>query len=323
MSTAILLLLVAAISAIGTGVARAYALRRQLVDQPGARRSHAEATPRGGGAGPVAALLLALAWPGALGLSTGPSLQVAAAMLAVALMGGWDDHRPLPASWRLIVHVAAGVLVAAAFFDAGRQTVEFIAAMSAVVVLVNVWNFMDGINGIAATQVALFAGGATLLLPAAPLFVAALAVACLAFLPWNFPRARVFLGDVGSGPLGLAVAVAWVARADGQPGVAVALALPASGFLVDAGMTLLRRFWRRERWWEPHTQHLYQALARRFGHTAVTLAYAAWTAAALCVGLAIRGRPTTFIVVSVAVWYTAAAALWVVLQQTRATRALG
>ncbi|HZX81249.1 MAG TPA: hypothetical protein VFE72_09895 [Lysobacter sp.] len=310
MSDLALLLLVGCVSVAGTWAARAYALRRRLVDQPGERRSHAVATPRGGGAGPVAAILVGLA------LLASDSSSYAGASLAigaVAVIGGWDDHRPLPVRWRLLVHLAAGVVLAAALGLRGDLLTAAIA-IAAVAVLVNVWNFMDGINGIAATQAALVAIFAGLLVPLPmPAFV--VAVACLGFVPFNFPKARIFLGDVGSGALGVALAFLLVDAYRGERVDAVRLLLPLSAFLVDAGLTLLRRMLRGERWWEAHVQHLYQALARRYGHVRVTAGYAAHTTAAGALALGLPdGRPG-FIMTVVAGWYAAGIASWLYAQR--------
>jgi len=308
-----LLIAVAVLSAAGTWLARAYALRRQLVDLPGERRSHAVATPRGGGAGPVVAILVAL-----LMLSTHSTSYAGAALAiaAVAAIGAWDDHRPLPARWRLLVHVAAGLMLAAAMFGPTGDLIAIIGTIAAVAVLVNVWNFMDGINGIAASQAALVAATAACL--SAPPSIAALvvAVACLAFLPFNFPKARIFLGDVGSGALGVGLAFIWAHAYRRDPVDGAVLLLPLSAFLVDAGLTLLRRILRRERWWEPHTQHLYQGLARRYGHSTVTLGYAAWTFAAGGAAVFLATRSREFIPACLLACYTGAAVLWLAAQRS-------
>ncbi|WP_162301394.1 lipopolysaccharide biosynthesis protein [Cognatilysobacter segetis] len=306
-------LAVAVVSAAGTAAARAYALRRRLVDEPGERRSHAVATPRGGGAGPVAALLL---WFAVAQPAGAPTWWVAAALAGVALIGAWDDHASLPVSWRLIVHVLASLAVAAATVDVETRPWAFFAIAAGGVVLVNVWNFMDGIDGIATSQAVIAAIAIGLASPAAHDASFALAAACIAFLPFNFPRARIFLGDVGSGALGLAigwiVATASVHAADA--GDWLLPALPISAFLVDATLTLLRRMLRRERWWEPHTQHLYQGLARRYGHVRVTLAYAGWSILAALAALAVQPYGAAFTMGSVVLCYMGAALLWLVLQ---------
>ena len=248
---------------------------------------------------------IAAAWP------------VALAFGAVALVGAWDDHASLPASWRLLVHVLAGCAVAASLAAPVAHPWVFAAVVVLVTVLVNVWNFMDGIDGIAASQAVLVAAAIAWLDTPYRAAGIVVAVAGLSFLPFNFPRARVFLGDVGSGALGLVIAWLYGGAAVGmewEPRVLL-LALPLSAFLVDASLTLVRRMLRRERWWEPHSQHLYQGLARRFGHVPVTLAYAAWTLAATVAMLASRETTPAFIMASIALCYTTAALLWFLLQR--------
>lgn len=262
------------IAAVGTWLARGYAIRRQLMDAPGERRSHEVATPRGGGIAIVAALLAAAAWlawqlPGdRLWLAS-----FAAGLVLVAGVGWWDDHRPLSPWLRLAVHALAAFGLAGACWLASGRWEAVAVAWLAVMVLVNIWNFMDGIDGIAATQAALCALAFLFVLdgPGAWL-AAALFAACAGFLPFNFPRARIFLGDVGSGALGYALAslLALAAMAKPMQGL---LILPMLPFLVDAGFTLLSRILKGERWWTPHVGHVYQRAARRFGHIRVTLAY--------------------------------------------------
>jgi UDP-N-acetylmuramyl pentapeptide phosphotransferase/UDP-N-acetylglucosamine-1-phosphate transferase len=305
---------VALVSAVGTAMSRAYALRRRLVDEPGDRRAHSVATPRGGGAGPVIAILAWLVIDG--GLAASETWRVAFALGIVALVGWWDDHASLPASRRLLVHVVAGLAVAGALADPRVHPGVFLGVVALVTVLVNVWNFMDGINGLAASQVAIVAGAFALLPTPHRSASIAVALAALAFLPFNFPKARVFLGDVGSGALGLAVAWLGAATAiDMEFGPTVLLlGLPLSAFMVDAGLTLSRRILRGERWWEPHSQHLYQGLARRFGHVPAMLAYATWTMLAALAMVALGDAAWPFIMASLTVCYTGAALLWFVVQ---------
>src|SRR5690606_23140662 len=151
-------------------------------------------------------------------------------------------------------------------------------------VLVNIWNFMDGIDGIAAGQALVVAGAWALLAGQGPVLWLGLALAggALGFLPFNFPRARVFLGDVGSGALGYGLAALLALGALGQsPATRVAWLLPLQPFLIDGSLTLLARMVAGEAWWRPHVQHAYQCWARRRGaHVPVTLAYASAAGAA-------------------------------------------
>jgi UDP-N-acetylmuramyl pentapeptide phosphotransferase/UDP-N-acetylglucosamine-1-phosphate transferase len=283
--------LFAALGAVGTWVARAYALQRQLVDQPGERRSHRVATPRGGGIAIALAFLVALVTmilrePREIVLLACASFG----LLLIAGIGWADDHRPLSPWSRLAVHAVAAGWLAGGFYLSGASSIVALTTFASALALVNIWNFMDGIDGLAATQ--------TILVAAAFAFLAgnllaihlglALIASTLGFLPFNFPRARIFLGDVGSGALGFALALMLGMSLDAMPIGAWPLAfLPLSAFLLDAGLTLFTRVLRGERWWAPHVEHAYQRWARCAGrHPPVTAGYAAWTVL-MCLGMAL------------------------------------
>ncbi|HDS1216811.1 MraY family glycosyltransferase [Stenotrophomonas maltophilia] len=311
------LLGLALLSAALTWAARGYALRRQLFDQPGERRSHSVATPRGGGIAIVISLLVTAgvamwALPAAL-----PSLLVAALGLAlVAGIGWWDDHRPLPAMRRLMVHFIAAALLAALVRVHGGSWLLAVLVLLFTASLINIWNFMDGINGIAASQAVVVALGLAPLLPwPYSLAAIALGLACLGFLPFNFPRARIFMGDVGSGALGYAVA-AVLALASVKTDINwILLLVSASPFLVDAGFTLLARIISGQRWMEPHTQHVYQrAVQAGASHARVTGMYFALglfsiTVLNVCSNL----QPRWEAAVAIA-WFTALSVLWLLLR---------
>lgn len=299
-------------AAAGTWLARRYALHRQLVDQPGERRSHTIATPRGGGIAIVAALLMAAA---VLGWRTPAERELFVAfgigLAMVAGVGWWDDHRPLPASWRLLVHLIAALVFAAALHRQGAPIWQTLLAIVALPGLVNVWNFMDGIDGLAASQ-ALIAGmaGAFFLHGPWSWLAAALFAACCGFLPFNFPRARIFLGDVGSGALGFALA-ALLAVAPGSGDIPFVLfLLPLAAFLVDAGFTLATRILRGERWWTPHVTHVYQRAARRYGHVPVTAFYGLFSGVTLLLMWMLSNAGAGHGLLAVGVWYAFALALW-------------
>ena len=264
---ALLALLAALVSWRFTELAIRYANRVALVDQPGARRSHAVATPRGGGIAIVLAVLL---------FGTFPILDpawwpLAIATVAVAAIGWIDDHRALSPWPRLAVHLAAAALVALQ-----PDVVTVAIATLAVAWSINLHNFMDGINGILAAQ-AIFVGAVAATLgfashdDASAFLGAGLAAAALGFLPLNFPRARIFMGDVGSGAIGLLIG--WLSL---RLPLGDALIL-SSAFLVDATLTLATRMLAGKRWYAPHREHLYQWLVRsRFSHAQAVGCYALW-----------------------------------------------
>lgn len=297
-TAALLAVLAFALSASLTRASIAYALRRRLIDQPGQRRSHTVPTPRGGGVAIVAAILVCIGVPIVLWMPA--QWPVVAAIGLVAAIGWIDDHRPLGAATRLAVHVLAAALVcvpaAVAFVsDAGgaappaafgaepvvRALLVF-AAVLTIVWSINLHNFMDGIDGLLALQALfVFVVMAVLLgrygapVPAAAAIVMAAAVG--GFVPFNFPRARIFMGDVGSGVLGLLVALlALVHFAQAAP-AAVNVAIACSAFVVDASATLLSRMLRGRRWYSAHREHLYQWLVRSGrSHPRVVALYALW-----------------------------------------------
>jgi UDP-N-acetylmuramyl pentapeptide phosphotransferase/UDP-N-acetylglucosamine-1-phosphate transferase len=276
------------ISSAATVLALRYARRRRLLDGPGRRRAHYVPTPRGGGIAIVVSALccvgpvLAPAWAAAL---------LGLALIAVAGVGWWDDHASLSPLPRVVVHLLAGVALAVVVLRlapvpawAGGLAVAMLAVA---VVLSTAWsinlhNFMDGINGFLTLQAFWIFSMVALLgelglphgLGAIP---ALLAAACVGFLPFNFPRARIFLGDVGSGALGfLIAAVLWLAAMREPRWFAVGLLL-LSSFLIDATATLSFRFWRGRRWYSAHREHLYQWLVRRgWSHSRIVIRYMAW-----------------------------------------------
>lgn len=300
------------IAAAGTWLARRYALHRQLIDQPGERRSHTVATPRGGGVAIVAVLLSAAGWLAWHSPGNAPLLGAfALGLLLVAGIGWWDDHRPLSPWLRLAVHVVAGWVLALGVYSATGRWLPALAAWGLVLVLVNVWNFMDGIDGLAASQAAIAAVALTFGLSGPWAWLAAaLFAGCLGFLPFNFPRARIFLGDVGSGALGFALAALMAQGLSGQP-PGWLLLLPVALFLVDAGFTLASRILAGERWWTPHVTHVYQRAAHRYGHMIVTAAYALLSAVTLLLIYVVSNSGGSAVQLAwVGGWYAVTLALW-------------
>lgn len=314
-----------AIGFVGTWLARKYALRNHLLDYPGDRRSHQVATPRGGGIAIVGALLVAIGCLILRDRAHAPLLSAIAIGLALVAGIGWaDDHRPLSPWSRLAIQGLAAVLLAWGVWHEGGSALAVACAFVVPMVLVNVWNFMDGIDGLAVSQALLvaFAYGILAGQGVVATLALALAAACLGFLPFNFPKARIFLGDVGSGALGYALAALVVVLAS-QGGVrAPALLLPLSAFLIDATLTLGMRMVRRERWWLPHTEHAYQRWTRRLGrHATVTLAYAAWTLTMIVIMLAVNGVDTAFIMLTLVATSLGGWLVWAWLR--RAPRRIG
>lgn len=286
-------LLVAMAAALGstalTALVIAYARITAMHDVPGARRMHAAPTVRGAGLGFALTMMAgwgAFAWT--LGMGRPLGLWATATTVGLLLVGvvSWlDDRGGLPVWPRLLAHVLAGTLIALGAATYLPLWVS-IFALGLLPAATNFWNFIDGINGMAALQALAVAVGVAVVAwclddYAAAWFAAVMAGAVAAFLPFNFPRPRAFMGDVGSASLGLACA-SLALMPLGPGGSAWWVVLPlASAVLVDAGLTLLWRMSRRplRQWYTGHREHLYQWLARSgWGHTRTTLVYLAWTA---------------------------------------------
>jgi UDP-N-acetylmuramyl pentapeptide phosphotransferase/UDP-N-acetylglucosamine-1-phosphate transferase len=270
-----------AISCAGTTVLIRVLRGRAVMDVPNERSSHVVPTPRGGGIAIVAALAVAWIWLCAAGTVPASRLTVVAGMVGLAAISWIDDVRGLPPAVRLLAQfaaVAAGMLALPAglvFQGWLPPWIDAVAAALLWVWFVNLFNFMDGIDGIAASEAAAVGVGIALLSVAggtADLAAIAAAVtiaaAALGFLVWNWPPAQIFMGDVGSIPLGYTLGFLLLVMAAGGHWLP-ALILPAY-FLADATITLLRRLLRGERVWQAHREHFYQrAVQRGLSHAAV------------------------------------------------------
>lgn len=292
MSLWLFLPVVAGLALALTGVLRRYALARSIIDIPNARSSHTVPTPRGGGVAIVASFLLALPLAAVSGLASWPVVvALLGAGAGIALLGFLDDHGHIAARWRLLGHFVGAIW--ALFWLGGLPPLSLFGmsfdlgwlghALAALylVWLLNLYNFMDGIDGIASLEaICVCIGGALLFVlsgqageAALPLLMTA---AVAGFLFWNFPPARIFMGDAGSGFLGVSLGIlslqaAWVA-----PQLLWSWLILLGVFVVDATFTLLRRLLRGDKVYEAHRSHAYQYASRRFGrHLPVTLAVGA------------------------------------------------
>jgi UDP-N-acetylmuramyl pentapeptide phosphotransferase/UDP-N-acetylglucosamine-1-phosphate transferase len=301
-----------------------YAQRRGMLDLPGQRRSHRLPTPRGGGIGIVMALLVCL--PGALLGAGSPwtgavvtSMEIAFAL--VALVGWWDDHRSLPVLPRLSAQLLAVLLFSCTLLANSLSWWWLPLLLVAGAWSINLHNFMDGIDGLLAQQVIFVGAGFAWISWAvgqSALAVGVLAMVASAFGFWLFnrPTARIFMGDVGSGSIGLLLFVfgAMLWRVDHA--LVWPMLILTSTFVLDATLTLVMRMLRGKRWYSPHREHLYQWMTRRGGtHGGTDVRYMAWNA--LVVGpvswLALR-HLNVALPITIA-FYGCAAALWLLLKR--------
>ena len=257
---AFVLLLPALIAwAVGFALSRSAAAHR-LADVPNARSLHAVPTPRVGGVGIMAGALPIMAWLGGEAVIT-----LAVCALGLAIVSFIDDMRSLPIHVRLATHFAAAIACVLVAPWAGSGSIAIAAlAVLAIVWSTNLYNFMDGADGLAGGMAVI--GFSVMAAVSYPVFpglswaAAATASACLGFLALNFPPARVFMGDAGSVPLGfLAAAMGWLGITREVWPVWFPI-LVFSPFIADATVTLLRRLLRRERVWQAHRSHYYQRL---------------------------------------------------------------
>ena len=287
-----------ALSLALTGLATAYARWRGLLDHPGDRHSHTESTPRGGGAGLVTAFLAASLLFAA---DAGDGLWLKGVVPCIAFLGvtgWWDDHASLSARLRFFVQLAVSLYLlwfSASYGWAPGLPMLLLGGLF-IIWMTNLYNFMDGSNGMAGLQGVFAATVLAVLYHLADdgpfaLIALLLAASCAGFLPWNLGRARVFMGDVGSLALGFTFAFLLLyGTTHGELSPPLAL-LVMMTFLTDATLTLLSRVIRGERWYNPHRQHLYQQLiAHGWSHGRVATLYQALNLALVLPGIAISVR---------------------------------
>ena len=278
-----------------TGLILGVLKRRGIVDTPNERSSHKNPTPRGGG---LAVILVSL---GAWGFSLGDGINAYQGLFIATLILGFvswvDDVQSLSAMVRLLSQFLAVGLVFwlmpsphLYFHGILPQWLDSLIAIFIWVWFINLFNFMDGIDGISAVEASTIGLGVFILMALGAvqlthgLLGLTIAASAIGFIWWNWQPAKVFLGDVGSVPLGFLLG--WllleILSTTHWP---VAVILPLY-YLADATLTLGRRVWRNERLWRAHREHFYQqATSRGLGHAQVTLLIGG--ANTLLVGLAV------------------------------------
>lgn len=279
-----------AVSFLVTAWVRRVAIQRGLLDIPNTRSSHAVATPRGGGLGIVAGFLVILAtliYQGKFPLVSG--MVILGGTFAIAMLGWIDDVHRLSAAKRLVVHlvIASITVITLGGFEhlrMGSSVAQLgwpgsILAVIGLVWLINLYNFMDGIDGLASAEavtvsLALSILGAGMFASQIGFSLAtlALAAASTAFLVWNWSPAKVFMGDAGSAALGFAFGALALTGEIHQGVPLLVLILLLGVFVVDATLTLIDRLRRGENITHAHRDHVYQRLVQAgWSHRHVTL----------------------------------------------------
>lgn len=275
------------LAAIGSTIIIGLMLRSGAVgplDQPNRRSLHDTPVPRSGGLGILFVIFPVAVW-------TSPSTVVVVCTAILGLLSWLDDRHSLPVIARFVGHLTAAVV--SVYFIAPPSWPFFMSliVILGVVWMTNLYNFMDGANGLAGGMTVVgFASYAIAALlagcSALSVFCAAIAGGAAGFLVFNFDPARIFMGDVGSIPLGfLASALGIIGYVNGAWPLWFPL-LVFAPFVIDATVTLLRRMARREKFWAAHRQHYYQRLVR-LGWSHRRLALAEYALMASCGGLAL------------------------------------
>lgn len=312
------------ITTAGVGTMVIYARRAGLMAVPNHRSSHTASKPTGGG------LILVLCICLFTFLQTrGVGAQLRTAIVAVELVvlvvtwiGWYDDHGSAPVTLRATAHFVAGAGVAA--FVATVHPLTGMANLAWItlwvfwtVASINIVNFMDGIDGMIATQGVIY--GAFLFFLRGPELTSAkfgviLFAACLGFLIWNWAPARIFMGDVGSGPLGLFFAFGGALALEGARPTIVFL--PLFPIYLDAFFTLLMRASRREKLTEAHRSHLYQRVANTgVGHAPVTIAFALAASVGAIVAILLKDSANRQLGMGISAYCLAVVVLWKVFDR--------
>jgi UDP-N-acetylmuramyl pentapeptide phosphotransferase/UDP-N-acetylglucosamine-1-phosphate transferase len=287
--------LAAFLSFLLTGLSTWYARRRGLWDHPGERQSHTVVTARGGGVGLVAAFLITSLLFAAGNTPDYWATCIMPGVVVLAITGWWDDHAPLSARFRFFIQLAVSSYLLWCAANAGwvPGVIPVIISGLLLIWMTNLYNFMDGSNGMAGLQGVFAATALAVLFHLSgddhfSLLSLLLAACCAGFLPWNLGQARVFMGDVGSQALGFVFAAFLLyGTGSGAFGFPVALMVMLL-FLTDATLTLLFRVIRGERWYNAHRQHLYQRLiADGWTHGQVAMLYQAFNLTLVLPGIVV------------------------------------
>lgn len=275
------------LSGLITGFLRQYALKTSLMDIPNHRSSHQLPTPRGGGISFVLCFLVTALYLAYLGwLPFSQSVAIIGGGFLIATIGLIDDCASLGAIWRLGAHFFICIFSLYCLGNGpelmlGNWVIQsgfFLNVFSVfyLVWLLNLYNFMDGIDGIASVEAIsvclsiallyyLYGESMTCILPLS------LAVGVIGFLAWNFPPARIFMGDVGSGFLGFVLGILSIQSTSISPSFFWSWLILLGVFIVDATLTLITRRVLGQRVFEAHCTHAYQHASRYYGSHRVVI----------------------------------------------------
>lgn len=322
------------LSYLSCGVVLRMAKRFDMIVQPGERQSHEVATPTGAGLGLIFSLIVTtVGIQFFLPFPTFWWLYMLPGVVILAAAGWFDDRHHISSLLRLLIQLVVSLcLLSSVCFQNPVINAGMCAGIIvAMIWLMNLYNFMDGSNGMAGFQgvfaglvmAALFLNGDQLAMAMLSLAVAA---ACIGFLPLNFPRASIFMGDVASVPLGFifaSMAVYGMHTGTISPALSV---LIMSVFIVDATLTLVARVFAGERWYTAHNQHVYQRLiAEGWSHSRVLVIYQAINVILVLPAIVLAAMYMQYAIVTVGLTLLILGASWYAVNwklSIRATRRL-
>ena len=278
-----------------------YARKYKILDMPTARSSHEEPTPRGGGLAIVITFSITIYFLQYFEyINNNDFMALFVGGIIIAGIGFWDDHKHVPARWRIVVHIMAALwglfwLGEGANYNYDNGILEFgwfidLMALLFIVWLLNLYNFMDGLDGIASIEAITVSGSAAALIMYTAVTsnienqylydesikysiqLMVLLVCVLGFLFWNLPPAKIFMGDVGSAYLGYVLAIFTISTTINSILTIWVWLILLGVFLVDTTATLITRLITGQRWYEAHRTHAYQHAAQRWqSHKKVTM----------------------------------------------------
>lgn len=286
----LIFIILAPISFVLTYILRIYALKHDVIDVPNERSSHHTPTPRGGGVAILVCFLLSLPFLWFFDLITTNILAgFLVAGVLVSVIGWMDDHGHIKARIRLLIHFTAAIIIvltvgglpeiAIAGYPVNLGIIGDLLVVVLLVWVLNLYNFMDGIDGLAASEtiISSLCMGALILFwgenGQAAYLAWILAASALGFLFWNFPPAKIFMGDAGSGFLGITLGGLVLLFAQTDQRFLWGWGVMLGVFITDATYTLIKRLIRKEKIYNAHRSHAYQFASRKFNsHLKVTLA---------------------------------------------------
>ncbi len=252
-----------------------------LVDIPNVRRAHSKVTPRGGGLGIVIVIISAMIiYEYCLTASFSNSLKLLPSLFTISMISFLDDLTPVPIFIRLIIHIICSTIAVMVFLSPNTlfhhelpAHLDFILVVIGLTTFLNIYNFLDGIDGIACAEashlsltllILCYLNADIIINIDLIIILNILILACsLSFLIFNWHPAKIFLGDVGSISLGFMLGLCLLLVSASSGHLFVASSIASLYYLADGGLTIIIRLLKKEKIWEPHLQHFFQKAVKK------------------------------------------------------------